>query len=144
MSVQYKVKPIQMISPPSDYALLPDNSWVVTKGKADTLWLSLNKVDVLGERHFVLPSGASFQVIFPRADSVTHTTPGSVSVTSQSIIKSASPNAEDRSLFNFALTSQEASNIVGGSVRFRLTVGSVITEWVQNYVVRKISADVAV
>lgn len=143
MSVAYKSVPIYVVAAPNDFTTLKDNTWVVTAGKADTLWLQLRKVDVLGERRFIIPTGATLQVIFPRAESVQHTTPGVINVTSQSIVKTATPHAEDRSMFSFNITSQEASSIIGGSVKFTLTVGSVVSTWLQNYTVRKQSADAA-
>lgn len=141
--MNFKVVPINMITSPNDYGNLPNGQWVILSNAAATLWFQLNKVDIIGERRYIPQAGSTMQVIFPRADTYSQPATGNITVTQNTITKTASPLVQDNSIFSFAITGQDASNIVSGSVKFNLTIAGVSYNWIQNYVVKKLSADVA-
>lgn len=133
----YKAVPLFMVLAPNDYGALPDNQWLIVSGMASTLWLQLKKIDQLGERTFVIPSGGTLQVNFPRADSFDQSTPGTITVTAQSINKTATANTDNKSLFSFAITADESAKILSGTVKFTITAGGIVTSWLQNWAVKK-------
>jgi hypothetical protein len=136
--------PIKMISSPNEYANLNDNQWVVTQGAAATLWFQLYVQDELGTRRYIVPSGGTIQVVFPRADSSAQAnTTGNVVVTSQSVTKAVTLDVSDRSMGNFAISAADADKIISGTVKFSLTVGSVVNAWLQNWAVKKVTAQAA-
>lgn len=131
----FQVKPIDLITAPNFFSYSADNQWVVTHGSACTLAGQLWISDALGLRRYILPTTATLKVSFVRADS-----PQSASV-AQTIVKTVSVNAQDRSLFTFNLTTTDTQAIISGSVIFEITdsgVGGMSAQWVKNYGLKKL------
>lgn len=132
---QFKVFPVEMISAPNYYSFLKDIQWQLTHNIASSLTGQMWLTDALGSRRYIIPTGASLQVTFLRAD-----TQAVLSV-SQTVQKIVTINAQDRSLFSFNLSAAESQQVISGSVIFKLTdpgVGALNGEWTQNYGVKKI------
>ncbi len=131
---QMQVSPIEIITSPNYYSYLKDSQWVVGDGIAATLAGQIWIVDALGSRPYFLPSTANLKVTFLRAD-----TPQVVTA-AQSIMKTVVPDSLERSIFTFALTTQDAKLVISGSVIFELTdtnLSNINQSWVQNYGVLK-------
>lgn len=138
--MSFKSVPLDMISAPNFWAPAKNNRWELIDPNAVTLWFRLNIVDSLGERSYVTASGAAMTVIFQRADLIQvdrSIIPQKLTNTAQSVTKTASVHATDKSLFSFTLTAQDVQNIVSGTVKFTLVESGVTTTWVQNYLLQK-------
>jgi hypothetical protein len=126
-------KPLELISAPNYYSLLPDSQWQVTHGVKAALAGQIWITDSLGARRYVLPATSTLSITFVRADTAQQ--PSS----SQSITKAVSINQFDRSLFTFELSAQETQQVISGSVIFNLTDtgAGVSAQWTQNYGLKK-------
>lgn len=127
------VKPLELISAPNFYSLLPDSQWQVTHGVMAPLAAQVWINDSLGSRRYVLPSSATLTVTFLRADSPQN--PSS----SQSVVKTVSILDADRSIVTFDLSAQETQQIISGTVIFNLndTGAGASAQWTQNYGIKK-------
>lgn len=132
----FKAVPLDMISAPNYFAPLAEPRWTIIDPNAVTLWFQLQVSDTLGDRRYMVAGGATMQVTFQRADQIS-TTQGLLTNTSQSVVLSATPHANDRSLFSMALTSQQVQTIVSGTVKFKLTESGLDTTWVQDHMLKK-------
>ena len=127
-----------MINDPNVFAVLPDDRWVITSPNAQTLWMSLEQEDSLGQRRYVPAVGATLDVIFQRRDAMTQSG-GRLKLTNtpQTVTKTATVSPNDGSQYSFNLTNSDIEAILGGTVKFKLTEGANTTEWVQNWALKK-------
>lgn len=132
----FKSIPLEMITAPNYFAALADGRWTVTSPNAVTLWFQLNIEDALGSRRYMTAVGATLTVTFQRADQFT-SSGGVLSQAAQSVVLSAVPHANDRSLFSMALTTQNVQLLVSGAVKYRLVEGANDTTWLQDYGIQK-------
>ena len=128
--------PLDMITAPNYYAALPDGRWTVTSPSAATLWFQLQIVDALGTRRYIVGTGATLTVTFQRADILAQGQTA-LGATAQSVVVSAIPHSNDRSLFSMTLTTQNVQTLVSGAVKYRLVEGANDTTWLQDYGVQK-------
>lgn len=129
----FQANPVEVIQAPNFYSYLPDRQWVITGGSQITLWGQLFIIDSLGTRRYVLPSTASLKVTFQRADSTASQSQP------QTVVKTATPHVQDRSLFSFNLATSDTNLVIGGSVVFDIidTAGAP-SSWIQNYGLKKL------
>jgi len=140
--MDFKAVPIDMISEPNTFSVLPDDRWVIEGSNAKDLWFQLNVVDSLGERRYLVPSGSTLEVIFQRADLIeSQGARRFLSNETRTVTKNAVAHADDASLFKVSLTSSDVSNIVSGTVKFVLTEPSATYEWLMNWALLKKSTD---
>lgn len=136
-----KASLLEVISMPNAFSELSDGRWEITEGIATKLWFRLDQMDNLGKRRYIPESASTVTVSFQRSDSFTSGTATNLGITqtaSQSIEKSASQNADDKSIWCINLTSTDSSTILSGSVNFTLNEPTNGTcEWVQNYAIKK-------
>lgn len=139
--MSFKVTPLDMITAPNYWAAMKNGRWDVIDPNAVTLWFQLGVSDALGDRRYVSAAGAVMEVTFQRADLIQTGSGGLLPVkltnTAQSVVKTATPHALDRSLYSMALTALDIQTVVAGTVKFKLTESGVVTTWVQNYLLTK-------
>lgn len=129
-------QPIEVITAPNFFS--PIGNWTVTVPNPVTLWFTLMISDNLGDRRYMAAAGATLSVIFQRADLITNTVSSGIpSNTAQSITKTASFHANDRSLLSFALTADETTKILSGTVKFQMIENAVTNVWVQNHLISR-------
>jgi len=129
-------QPLDVISAPNFFA--PQESWKITVPNAVTLWFQLIISDSLGERRYIAASGSALSVIFQRADLISNSVSFGVPTnTAQSITKIAAFNTSDRSMLSFALTADESTKILSGTVKFQLVESGTTTVWVQNHLISR-------
>jgi hypothetical protein len=134
----FKVLALDMVSPPNVFGYADQNVWRLNFDGAATLWGMLYVVDSLSERRYLPVVGGTLQVTFYRADqgnlnqSLANTDPDDIN-----IAKTVVFSVQDASLFSFSLTEQEVKKLHSGTVHFTLTEGAVVTNWNQNWTVRK-------
>ena len=137
----FKVQPIEVIAAPNFYAPLVDNRWEITNPNAQTLWFQLQISDSLGTRRYMLASGGTLEVTFQRSDLIAAGGltgfPSQITNTARSVIKTAVPHANDRSLFSIAMTTQDIQGIVTGSTKYKMVESGVETVWLFDWSVRK-------
>lgn len=135
----FKAVPIDMISAPNFYSVLPSNRWEIVSPNAQSLWFQLYIVDGLGSRPYVPASGSSMTVTFQRADliSLTNTPPPTLTNTSKNVVKTAIIDPNNRSLMRIDMTSQNIQDIVSGTAKFVLTEGATSTTFLANWSVFK-------
>jgi len=128
-----------MITAPNFYSELPDDRWEIIDPNTQTLWLQLNVDDSLGLRRYVPASGSSISVIFQRADAfaLSGVKLNRLQSETRTITKTATANADDRSLWSISMTAQDVSGVVSGTVKFSITESAVTQVWLQNYFVKK-------
>lgn len=132
-----KALPIDVISLPNYYSPSDGNRWEIASS-AITLNLQLQIDDNLGQRRYVAASGAVLKVTFYRADLIQNTGSNySLVNTGRDVVKTCAVNANDRSLWSVALTSQDVGNIVSGSTVWELTEGATVTTWQAPYSIYK-------
>lgn len=139
----YKIVPLDMIDAPNDFGVLPDTQWPIVGNNPLVLWFQFRKVDMLGERRYLVAGGGSVQLAFLRAD--TPGQPANLQTNSmftpvsqvQTVTVVAVPYAGDQSLYSINLTSQQTQLIISGTVQVSLTEAGVTTVWNQNYLVKK-------
>jgi hypothetical protein len=131
----YKALPVDMINPPNFYAPL-NGIWELTSPNQTTLWFQLIISDSLGERRYISASGATMSLTFRRMDLITSNF-GQLNQQSRDVIKNATPNVNDRSLFSFTLTQSDIQNIVSGGVLFSFTESGNNTQWIQQWIIKK-------
>lgn len=131
--------PLQVISAPNFFTELENDRWEITDPNAQTLWLQLAVDDSLGMRRYIPTAGATLSVIFQR--SVEFNLDGvrinRLQSQDQTVTKTASANADDRSMWQINLTSADAVGILSGTVKFTLTESGTPNTWVQNYFLKK-------
>lgn len=132
----FKSVPLDMISAPNYFAPLADGRWTVTSPNAVTLWFQLQIEDALGSRRYMTAVGSTLTVTFQRADSYV-SNGGPLSTSAQSVAVTATPHANDRSLYSMALTTQNIQLLVSGAVKYRLVEGANDTTWLQDYGIQK-------
>lgn len=132
----FKAVPIDMITAPNYFAPLSESRWTIIDPNAVTLWFQLQIEDSLGTRRYMVASGATMTVAFQRADSFT-LSQNALAQAAQGLSLPATANANDRSLFSLALTSQSVQTIVSGTVKFTLVESGVTTAWTQNHFLSK-------
>jgi len=129
--------PIEMMTAPNYWAPLADNRWVITEPSATDLWFNLQISDALGSRPYV-PSSATLQVTFQRSDLLaTSGDRRSLTSTSRSIVKAATADVDNASLWKIALSASDIEIVVSGTVKFALLEGTIMTTWLQNWVLQK-------
>jgi hypothetical protein len=153
----FKVLALDMVSPPNVFGYADQNVWRLNFDGAATLWGMLYVVDSLSERRYLPVVGGTLQVTFYRADqgnlnqSLANTDPDDINIAyeqqvqmhsfwpdnSKNIVKTVVFSVQDASLFSFSLTEQEVKKLHSGTVHFTLTEGAVVTNWNQNWTVRK-------
>lgn len=138
--MSFKALPLDMISVPNYYGLSKDGMWVVTNQNQQTLWMALEISDSLGDRPYVPANGATLTWTFQRADLLS-VNMGSLVNTNQTLIKNATPNAANRSLWSVALTQLDSQVALSGTIKFTLLESGVPTVWLQNWVVKKLMTD---
>lgn len=131
MSTKIYVKSLDMVKTPNYFKF--SNNWEVISNNAVDLYCMIYISDQLGERRYISEEGdeAVLTVTFPRK-----LTQGNIN---NSIIKTATQDALDLSLFKISLTSTEAKNLISGTVFFSLLEDTTTTTWNQNYFVKKIN-----
>lgn len=125
--------PINVVSAPNYWAPLGVNYWEVTGGVSKDIWGSLQVEDTLGTRPYIPISGAQLQAVFQRGDHIGGNT------TTLTVTKIAALDTSNRSLAKIALTAQDATSIISGTIVFTLTEGSIQYKWVQNWAVKKLN-----
>lgn len=138
--MEFKIKPVEMISSPNYYAPLPDNRWIIKNSDAQTLWFQLFISDSLGDRPYTPSSSDTFKIEFLRADNFqSDTVLRTLQSTSRTIEKVASMNSSNRSLMSITLTSADVSTILSGSVRLTFTdsANTRTCTWSANYIIKK-------
>lgn len=128
-----KVVPIEMILAPNSWKVSTDK-WTVTAGLADDLWGQITISDALGVRPYVPALGSTLQAVFQRGDYI-----GSITNQHLTVTKVALMDTNFRSLVKIALTADEATNIISGTVVFTLTEGTSVEKWTQNWAVKKLN-----
>jgi hypothetical protein len=134
-----KAVPIDMITAPNFYSVLPNNRWEIVSPNAQALWFQLCIVDAMGQRPYVPAVGSSMVVTFQRADliSLTNTPPPTLTNTSRNVVKTALIDSNNRSLMKLDMTTQNIQDIVSGTAKFTLTEGSNTTVFLANWSVYK-------
>lgn len=130
------IKPIEMVSAPNFWAPSGKDYWTVTANVPVTLHGVLEITDSLGTRPYTPVAGATLSALFQRGDQIGHVTPNQ---SPQSITKAAALDANSRSLVSIALTAQDATTIVGGTIVFTLTETGVSKRWTQNWAIKKLN-----
>ncbi|MEM4379317.1 MAG: hypothetical protein QXL01_01340 [Thermoplasmatales archaeon] len=133
---EFKAIPLDMISAPNSYSVLPGGIWEVTSPNAQTLWFQLQIIDSLGARRYVAASGATITATFRRMDLISSLN-GSINQTNRDVVKTAVFHANDRSLLSISMTSQDIQNIVSGGVLFSFTEGANTSKWIQDWLLKK-------
>lgn len=134
----FKVVPLEVVSAPNYYSMLPNKRWDIINPNAQTLWFQLNIVDNLGERRYIPATGSTLEATFKRSDiMVAGPRANQFTNTSQSVVKVCTANASDKSLYSISMTTQDIQAIVGGSVQFKLTESGVSTTWLFDWGVYK-------
>ena len=138
----FKISPIEMISAPNYWSVNKDKTWVIVSPNQQALWLLLNISDAMGDRPYTSAVNATLTVTFQRADAITRVFP-STQLTNipQSVVKAATANAQNRSLWTIALTSQDVQTLTSGTVKFDLTENGNTTTWLENWMVKKMLTD---
>jgi hypothetical protein len=136
----YIAVPLDMIQAPNNFAVLESGMFSVIQPNATTLWFILQVSDSLGQRRYIPPTGSVLTVQFMRANQFTGSFQQPTEVV-QTVSKTATAHADDKSLFSVALTSQDVSTIKSGTVKFSLLSGGVTTAWHQNYALKKTLTD---
>lgn len=137
----FKVIPLDVISAPNHFTPLPNNRWEVINPNAQTLWFQLQIVDSLGARRYMPAAGSTLQVVFQRSDLIANDNLNRLTNTSRNVTKTATANADDRSLYSIAMTTQDIQNIVSGSTKYTLTEGATTTTWVFDWSIMKTLTD---
>lgn len=136
------VTPLNVIQAPNSWAPLGVSYWTVTGSVAADLWGLLQIDDSLGRRPYIAAAGASMQAVFQRGDLIgvspagipPTTTPNQYTVTKNIVFDS-----QNRALIKIPLTSQDAANVISGTVVFTLTEGATVNKWVANWAVKKLN-----
>jgi hypothetical protein len=126
----FKVVALDMVAAPNTFAYAENNLWKVQQDGDAVLWGMLYVVDSLSERRYITDPSAILTITFFRSD-----LPGTD--TSRSVIKVATVNVQDASLFSISLSAQEVKTIMSGTVNFKLVEGTSTTSWNQNWAVKK-------
>ena len=137
----FKAVPLNMIQAPNYYKELKDNRWSITAPNAQSFWLQLNLTDELGQRRYIPSAGSSLQVEFQRSGEFSLQSNRKMMVDTRTIIKNASVNADDKSLWSFNLSESEIQGVVSGTVKFTLIESGANKVWVQNYFLKKDSTE---
>jgi len=133
-----KAVPIEMLSAPNFYSALPNGRWEITSPNAQDLWFQLWVVDSMGSRPYVPAIGSSMSVTFQRSDLIAlQGVPSQLTNSSQSVVKTAMIDSNNRSLMKLVMTSQNIQDIVSGTTKFTLTEGAVTTTFLANWSVFK-------
>lgn len=135
----FKAVPIEMISAPNFYSVLPNSRWEVTSPNAQALWFQLYVVDGMGSRPYVPATGSTMTVTFQRADLITLSggPPTSLVNTGRNVVKTALIDSNNRSLMKLDMTTQNIQDIVSGTIKCVLTEGSTSTTFLSNWAVYK-------
>jgi len=133
----FTAQPVDMISVPNYYAQI-NNGWTLVSPNQTTLWFLLEINDSLGIRPYFAAPLSLLQLTFQRQDllSINVTSP-SLTQTVQTITKTATVNAQNPSLWNITLLSQDIQNIRSGTILFSLTESSIQTQWAQPWMVAR-------
>ena len=134
----FKIVPLDVISAPNYYSALPNNRWEIINPNAQTLWFQLQIVDNLGTRRYIPATGSTLEVTFQRSDSVvTGPRANQLTHTNRNVVKAATGNASDKSLFSISMNTQDIQNIVSGSTKYKLTEGGIESTWLFDWSVYK-------
>lgn len=139
----FRIKPLDMITPPNFFGVLPDAQWQIIGNNPTTLWFQFCIADTLGERRYQIANPGTLTLAFLRADSAGQPS-GQINnsmftpVSSvQTVTVVAAPYAGDRSLFSVPLTADQTKVITSGTVQLTLVEGGNTTVWNQSYAVKK-------
>lgn len=132
----YQLLALDMFQAPNNYAPTPGGTFNLTEPNAQTLWFQLQVSDSLGVRRFIPPNGTSLTLEFQRANKFVGTN-RAPQESAQTVLKTATPNTDDRSLFSVALTTQDVTQIRSGTLKVNITTAGVTTSFVDNFAVRK-------
>jgi hypothetical protein len=130
----YSLQPIQYYSV-NDFA--PLEEWQIQNGVAAVIHFMLVKTDSLGTRRFVTPPGTTVQLAFMKSR------PATLGGTSQSVTKNATQSvpADDKSIYQVALTAEETQNVLSGSIQLIITSGGAASKYKIPYAVKKMHGE---
>ena len=161
--------PIQLISAPNVYCALNTTYWPITGGVAIVLAGLLQQTDTLGTRPYVPAVGATLMAVFQRGDGIGQVPnppsgfPFNISPgqpmgpgyplypppaqnglqpspsNQQTVVRQATLDTNFRALATVALTQQDNSAVISGTILFTLTEGTTVNQWSQAWSAKKIN-----
>jgi hypothetical protein len=134
----FKIQPIDMIAAPNSWAPIKDGVWTVVDPNPTTLWFQVLVVDSLGTRPYATATGASLSVTFRRADLIEQDPQRKLARTAQSLTKTATFNAQNRSIGSIALTTQDVQKLTSGAAFFSFVESGTTTQWIQDWLVKRV------
>lgn len=134
--------PINMIAAPNAWAPLGLSYWTVTGGVATDIWAVLQIDDTLGRRPYTAAVGAVFQAVFQRGDLIGVAATGippTITPNQLTVTKTLVFDAQNRTLVKIPLTTQDATNIISGTILFTLTESALVNRWAANWAIKKLN-----
>jgi hypothetical protein len=126
----FKIIAIDMINSPNTFK---EGAWFTVPNTSTRLYFQLQVDDSLGARRYIPAVGSTVQIEFPRARSLTASSP-----IQQTITKNAIQIPDDKSMFYIDLTTVDTQGILSGTVKVTFTESAKANIFLQNYfVVRK-------
>lgn len=126
------LRPVEIFSI-NDFQVI--EQWDIADGTATTISFILTKSDSLGERRYIPAAGSTVQLSFLRARSA-NSNSQALTITKTGIAK-----ADDRSMYDVALTAADTENIISGGVKLVINESGSATSVNVPYVIKKSYAD---
>lgn len=118
---------LDVSNPPNFFMQTPN--WSVRN--ADKLWFVLQINDALGTRRYIPPPNASVAIIFPRAVEP-------MTGNDRNIRIDAVAHQDDKSLFSFNITKEQAANIISGAAILEYKLGTDVQQFRKEFAVQVI------
>ena len=136
----FTLQPIDVVTAPNYYSFSASNTFALVDPNATTLNFLLMINDALGTRPYFPAMNATLTLTFGRMNQFTNGRVNPIE-TSQSIIKPATRNVTNGSMYSVKLTTQDVQNIRSGSLQFTLIDNGTTTISNENWKVTKTLAN---